>query len=79
VSSEFYDAQEHQLNKRLLEAVRHTVATYAAVNPGPDTDTLRAALRGIGFEIPVLYCEGYTRDDDPCGLLLGHDGECRFS
>lgn len=78
MSREFYDAQEHQLNKRLLSTVRHTIATWRAMRPGRDAEELADALKRVGFEIPVLYCEGYTRDDDPCGLRLDHEGECRF-
>lgn len=78
MSREFYDAQEHQLNKRLLETVRRTIAEWIAMHPDGGADDLAETLDRAGFKVPFLYCQGYTKVDDPCGLRLYHDGECRF-
>lgn len=80
-SKEFYDAQEHQLNNRLLETVRKLLSearTTRGVESPDDFENLCEALTRTGFTVPVLYCKGYTRDDDPCGLKAYHEGECRW-
>lgn len=79
MSKEFYDAQEHQLNKRLLGLVRHTIAEWAAMNPGPETDNLMRYLDQAGLRIPVLYCQGLTKYGDSCGKRLHHLGECSWT
>lgn len=79
---EFYDAQEHQLNKILLARIRQIIAEQWAARDHDSTDALDslvATLEREGFKVPVLYCEGYTRDDDPCGLRRYHEGPCAWT
>lgn len=73
---DFYDAQEHQLNKRLLELIRGALAEHWAMSTDPDRESIRLQLGKLGFHVPVLYCERLTKDGDECGSVKYHGGDC---
>jgi len=72
------DGVTAQLNAQTLERVRRLIGEHRQARPCEELEDLCTALRAIGFEIPIMWCQGYdwaTHED--CGLKLHHNGECR--
>lgn len=72
------DGVTAQLNAQTLERVRRIIGEHRQENPCDALEDLCTALKVTGFEIPVVWCQGYDRStNEDCGLKLHHDGECR--
>lgn len=66
-----------QLVEKQLKRVVQTVAEWRVRDGGDSADELCDRLDRIGVPIPILHCQGVTRDGDDCGLVLYHENECK--